>query len=104
MWHGGAGQAWREEVTTYYAIELTSRLMAMIDARVSRVADDLHADQIDLRALLEPSLANYYDYFHLTPAGARRVAAHVAAALLDERRTSAADEGAASRCVGLQAS
>jgi lysophospholipase L1-like esterase len=104
MWHGGAGQAWREAVTTYYSIEVTSRLMALIHARAARVADELRAEQIDLRAILEPSLTTYYDFFHLTPAGAHLVAAHVAATLLDTRRQAAAFDGANSRCVGLRAS
>src|SRR5581483_10684206 len=104
MWHGGVGQAWREEVTTYYSIEVTSRLMAMIDVRAARVASELNVDQIDLRSLLEPNLATYYDFFHLTPAGARQVAAHVAATLVGAHRSASAVEGAASRCVGLRAS
>jgi hypothetical protein len=33
MWHGGVGQAWREEVTTYYSTQVLSRLMALLDAR-----------------------------------------------------------------------
>jgi lysophospholipase L1-like esterase len=82
MWHGGEGQAWREEVTTYYSFEVFSRLMALVDARAAALADALAIEQLDLMPRLEPSLATYYDGLHVTPAGARAVAAAVAAAVL----------------------
>ena len=82
MWHGGVGQAWREEVTTYFSIEVTARLMALLDARTVTVAEDLGVEHVDLRRVLEPSLDVYYDFFHLTPAGAKAVAAAVGAAIL----------------------
>lgn len=82
MWHGGVGQAWREEVTTYYSSEMLSRLMALLDARATRVAEELDVEQLDLMPILERSLKSYYDFFHLTPAGARAVATAVAAAIL----------------------
>ena len=86
MWHGGIGQAWREEVTTYFSIEVTARLMELLDGRASEVADALGVEQIDLRRVLDPSLDVYYDFFHLTPAGAHAVAATVAAAILRQPR------------------
>jgi len=82
MWHGGVGQAWREEVTTYYSFEVVSRLMALLDARAARVAKELEVEQLDLMPILERSLDTYYDWLHLSPAGARAVAAAVAAAIL----------------------
>lgn len=84
MWHGGVGQAWREEVTTYFSLEVLSRLMALLDARAARVAQDLDVEQLDLRPVVEPSLENYYDFFHATPAGARVVATAVAAAIVGQ--------------------
>jgi lysophospholipase L1-like esterase len=99
MWHGGVGQAWCEEVTTYYSIEVTSRLMARLDARAARVATELGVEQIDLRAILEPSLATYYDFFHLTPSGAHAVASAVARALVREPVAHSTLEGATPRCV-----
>lgn len=89
MWHGGAGQAWRHEVTTYYSLDVLSRLMALLDARAASVAEDLGVEHLDLRPALEPSLENYYDFFHATPAGARIVAAAVAAAILHPSTSSA---------------
>jgi len=98
MWHGGAGQAWCEDVTTYYSIEVTSKLMALLDRRAERVADELGVEHIDLRAILEPSLATYYDYFHLTPSGAHAVASAVARVLLREHADQRIDS-ASPRCV-----
>jgi hypothetical protein len=99
MWHGGVGQAWCEEVTTYYSIEVTSRLMARLDARAARAADELGVEQIDLRAVLEPNLATYYDFFHLTPLGAQAVASVVAQALVRNSSAHSALEGVSPRCV-----
>jgi lysophospholipase L1-like esterase len=83
MWHGGVGQAWKEDVTAYYSHEVLARLMALLDARASRVAQELEIAQLDLRPIVSPSLETYYDFFHLTPAGARAVAPAVATALVD---------------------
>jgi lysophospholipase L1-like esterase len=99
MWHGGAGQAWRDNVATYYSIDVTSKLMALLDARAERAASELGVDQIDLRAILEPSLSIYYDYFHLTPAGARRVALAVADALVRQPGVEAPGDRLLPRCV-----
>ena len=99
MWHGGVGQAWCEEVATYYSIEVTSRLMARLDARAARVAAELGVEQIDLRAILEPSLATYYDFFHLTPSGAHAVASAVARTLVRDAVDQAALDSASPRCV-----
>jgi hypothetical protein len=99
MWHGGLGQAWCEEVTAYYSIEVTSRLMARLDARAARVATELDVEQIDLRSILEPSLATYYDFFHLTPSGARAVALAVARMLVRDPMEQSAFDGASPRCV-----
>jgi hypothetical protein len=86
-------------VTTYYSIEVTSRLMARLDARAARVAAELDVEQIDLRAILEPSLATYYDFFHLTPSGAHAVASAVARTLAEDPAEHSARDGASPRCV-----
>jgi hypothetical protein len=90
MWHGGAGQVWREEVTTYYSFEVVSRLMAVLDARAAAVADALDVEQLDLMPILERSLNAYYDAFHATPAGSKTIAAAVAAAILRQPSVTAA--------------
>ena len=84
MWHGGIGQAWRENVTTYFSLSVLSRLMALLDAKAARVAHELGVEQLDLMPILEPSRATYYDFFHATPTGARTIAAAVAARLLGQ--------------------
>jgi hypothetical protein len=84
MWHGGVGQAWREEVTTYYSFEVVNRLMGLLDARAARVATELGVEQLDLMPILERSLNTYYDWLHLSPGGARAVATAVAAAVLHQ--------------------
>jgi hypothetical protein len=85
MWHGGVGQAWREDVTSYYSFEIFSRLMAALDERAADVARSLDIEQLDLMPILEPSLNTYYDAFHLTDAGALQVADAVTAAILREQ-------------------
>jgi len=89
MWHGGIGQAWREAVTAFYSNEVLGRLMAVLDARAARVADELGIEHLDLMTVLEPSLEMYYDFFHATPAGARVVATAVAATLRRQPHLSA---------------
>jgi hypothetical protein len=82
MWHGGAGQVWREDVTTYYSFDVVSRLMALVDAHAERIATDVGVEQLDLMPWLPSSLETYYDGFHHTPGGARSVATLVASAVL----------------------
>jgi lysophospholipase L1-like esterase len=81
MWHGGAGQAWRENVTTYYSFDVVSRLMACVDRTAAAIADSLDIEQVDLMPILERSLTMYYDGFHATPQGASAVAHTIAAAI-----------------------
>jgi lysophospholipase L1-like esterase len=101
MWHGGVGRAWREEVTTFFSIDVTARLMAMVNARAACVAADLGVESVDLMPVLEPSLDTYYDFFHLTPAGARVVAAAIAGAITQPARMPVGDVRS---CVDLRAS
>jgi len=99
MWHGGIGQIWRQEITMFYSIDVTRRLMARVDAVAARVADELGIEHVDLRSVLEPSLRNYYDFFHLTPAGSRAVASAVGAAVLGHtvQHSTGSDSEAADR-------
>ena len=99
MWHGGAGQAWREKVTTYYSFNVVSKLMASVDQKAAAIADAMNIEHVDLMPILERSLAVYYDGFHATPYGAQVVAAEVAAAI---QRSSA--ENRSLPCVDLLAS
>ena len=65
----------------YYSLEVVNELMGLMDARAAAVADQLGIEHLDLRPVLAPSLENYYDYVHFTPAGAAVVARAVAGAL-----------------------
>lgn len=82
MWHGGVGQAWREEVTTFYSLGVLSDLMARLDATAAAAAEASNVEQLDLMPLLERSARTYYDFFHATPAGARVIAAAIADVVL----------------------
>jgi lysophospholipase L1-like esterase len=82
MWHGGAGQVWRDEVGTYYSFDVCSRLMATLDRHAATLIEERGAEQLDLMPILDRNLETYYDAFHVTPKGAHDVARAVAAALL----------------------
>jgi len=100
MWHGGVGQAWREDVTTYYSFEVFSELMRKLNDRADAVARSFDVEQLDLMPFLEPSLNTYYDVVHLTDVGARRVGEVVAAAILRKplsQRSVAANANVAGR-------
>jgi len=84
LWHGGLGKAWKQAITVYYAQEILNHLMTLVDARAATVADELGIQHLDLRPVLAPTLDNYYDFVHYTPAGAAVVARAVAAALLGQ--------------------
>jgi lysophospholipase L1-like esterase len=93
LWHGGAGDAWKEPITAYYSFEVVNRLMGLVDARAVEIANALGVEHLDIRAVLEPSLTNYYDSVHFTPAGSAVVARTVASALIARRPPSAASAG-----------
>ncbi len=76
------GLPWREVVTVYYSLEVVNRLMGLVDSRVAHVAEELGIEHLDLNPVLVPSLDNYQDYVHYTPAGSAVVARAVAGALL----------------------
>ena len=51
------------------------------------MADEVGVEQLDLTAVLEPSLETYWDWLHLTPAGARTVADAIASVILRQPRS-----------------
>jgi lysophospholipase L1-like esterase len=89
MWHGAAGQVWREKVGAFYSFEVCSTLMHLLDAHAEVIAAAHDIEQVDLMPWLDRSLTTYYDGFHLTPAGARAVAGSVAAATLAQHAAAA---------------
>lgn len=82
IWHGGAGNAWKDSITAYYSLDVLNRLMGVVEDRAANVARDMGVEQVDVRATLKPSLENYYDYVHYTAAGSAVVARTVAAVML----------------------
>jgi hypothetical protein len=82
MWHGGIGQAWQEEVTTFYSLDVLSDLMTQLDWRAAAIAQELEVEQLDLMPVLHGSAQTYYDFFHATPSGARVIAGAVAETML----------------------
>jgi lysophospholipase L1-like esterase len=84
MWHGAVGQVWRDEVKAFYSIEVCSKLMRILDSHATVMATVQGVEQIDLMPSLERSLKTFYDCFHLTPDGARAIAASVAAAVVSD--------------------
>ena len=85
LWHGGLGKAWKQQITVYYAQQVLNRLMGLVDARAARVAEELGIEHIDLKAVLAPTLDNYYDFAHYTPEGAAIIARTVAQAVVRPR-------------------
>ena len=86
MWHGGAGQVWRQDVSAYYSFDVVSRLMTLVDTKAASIADERGIEQLNLMPVLEPSLNTYYDGFHATPAGASAIAAAIGAATIRRRQ------------------
>lgn len=88
LWHGAQGQPYVEDVKTYYAFEVVSRLMELVDARMAEVAAEEGAECLNLRPRLEHSLRTFYDFLHFTPEGAevtgRTIAAFMSGELAEE--------------------
>jgi len=82
VWHGAVGDPHREEVSTFYSVEILCRLMALVSARAADVADEMGVEHLNLMPLVEPGLETYYDFVHFTPTGAAAVAEAVAATIL----------------------
>ena len=73
FWHGSQGQPYTEDVKVYYADQVVGRLMHEVESRMARIAAEEGCDCAPVRPMVEPSLVSFYDYFHLTPAGAEKV-------------------------------
>jgi hypothetical protein len=82
FWHGAAGQPHLGTVDTYYALDVVTRLMRLVDARAASVCRELGVEDVDLLSHLEVSLRTFYDFWHFTPAGAEAAGQVIAAAIL----------------------
>ncbi len=83
FWHGFVGEAAAGERKIFYSYETFSKLMAATDAANIRVARRYGLETMHLADAVAPTLENYYDQIHYTPAGSKRVAMFVAAQLLE---------------------
>jgi len=97
LWNFGRGRPFAEEVTAYYAHELSWRLLAQVDATSARVAAELGVEQVEVNAVVPRDFVHYYDDAHLTAAGCDKLGRAVAELVL--RRASAATAAAAQPAV-----
>ena len=74
MWNFGQGEIYAGGVKTYFSHRLVRELMRKVANRAGEVARAHGAIDLDTPSELEPSLDNFYDFLHFTPAGAKRVA------------------------------
>jgi len=82
MWNFCIGRPYVEKTSEYYTHSLVRELLTKLDERAAAQAQRLGVEELDLRPLVAPNLANYYDYLHFTPRGARIVAEAVSRAVL----------------------
>ena len=78
FWNFGVENSSGADSSIFYAPEVADALLAQIDASSARVAHRSGVGDLDLRPLLAPSTAHYYDQFHFTVEGNRLVACIVA--------------------------
>jgi len=86
MWNFCIGRPYVEKTSEYYTHPLVRGLLTRLDERAAATARRLGVEELDLRPLVAPNLANYYDYLHFTPQGARIVAEAVSRAVLARAR------------------
>ena len=82
FWNFGVEGLAGGDSSVFYGRAVVDDLLERIDACSARVARRSGVDELDLRPLLSPSTANYYDQFHFTVEGNRLVAVAVADRLL----------------------
>ncbi len=93
MWNFPWGRlCLKEEESAYYTHAVVRDVMSKVDRRIERVTSQLGVEQVNLMPVLKADLTNFYDFFHFTPAGARRVAKHTAATVLAPPRVERLEE------------
>ncbi len=75
-----------QQESAYYTNAVVRHLMWKVDRRVEQATSQLGVEQVNLMPVLKADLTNFYDFHHFTPAGARCVAEHTAAAVLKTPR------------------
>ena len=93
MWNFSWGRLCLErEESAYYTHAVVRDLMWKVDRRIKQVIGQLGVEQVDLMPVLKADLTGFYDFHHFTPAGARCVAEHTAAAVLAPPRVERLEE------------
>ena len=88
MWLGGVGDYLVERDLPYYSIEALAEGMALYNAELLSLAEETGVEAIDLAPLVKKSGASFYDDVHFNDGGSTRVAAIVAAYLLEREPSS----------------
>lgn len=88
FWNAAQGDPFREECDTYFDTSVMRERMRDMDSRVVKVCEDLDIEHIDLLPHLEMSRRTFYDFFHYTPEGARRLGEVVAEHLMAAQKLS----------------
>lgn len=73
MWSFGDGRIFVDEIDTYYSHRLVLELMASINTLTAAAARQLGVEVIGAQAAVDPGKGHFYDFMHLTPAGAREL-------------------------------
>lgn len=88
VWNGCVGKAWNQNITECFSVDVLVRLMRLLHERAVAGARECDVQLVDLMPVTTPTLENYYDFVHFTPAGAAIVAHAVAQAILQPGRVS----------------
>jgi hypothetical protein len=82
LWIGAAGDAHKQNVSTYYSPEVFGQLMSEVGEVTARVANACGAGILEVQNYLQPPAACFYDDAHFTAYGASIIADVVSSALL----------------------
>ena len=78
LWQGYVGSMAPEARTVFYTHRVVSDLMTKVDSATERVGARLGITVLRPADVIVPSVETFYDHCHLTPEGARQLAAYVA--------------------------
>lgn len=93
MWNYATGPIYSRADVDYFERSLVDRMLSQVAERCGEVTRRHGAVDVDMPALLESSLENFYDENHFTPAGAKRVAELLADAVVAARASSRGASG-----------
>ncbi|MFT7619526.1 MAG: lysophospholipase L1-like esterase [Planctomycetota bacterium] len=82
FWNAAQGDPFKETCDTYFDTSMIKERMRDMDNRAAQIAEDLNIQHIDLMPHLDMSRATFYDFYHYTPEGARKLGEVVAKEVL----------------------